>query len=352
MIWTERQAAGDNNMLWHNVSLDDLGTHVLALCGDTTLVNSGVYLSADGGETWECYHPNGLSSRTWWQCGALSANGSVVGAGVQEQDAGYGLEQGYVYISADSGATWPNHSWLGYWYDLASDSSGTRLIAASGYTANYGYLITSADGGATWTERQPAGGISIFWRSAASSDDGSRLVVCSVVRLYSSSNYGVTWTELQPLGNTDQLYGELAMDADGSHIIISILNASGAGRLFTSSDYGANWTERTPSGSGSMSWWSTASNADGSVLIVGSRSVAGHGLGEVYVSTDGGESWTVQPLDNAINCWETVAVSVTGTYFAAACDNGRLYTAGVITAPPVAHLFPWLGRFQLCHKVT
>lgn len=74
------------------------------------------------------------------------------------------------------------------WRSIASSSDGTKLAAVSGY------IYTSADSGATWTANTTSG--SRNWYSIASSADGTKLAaVVYGGYIYTSADSGVTWAE-------------------------------------------------------------------------------------------------------------------------------------------------------------
>jgi hypothetical protein len=57
-------------------------------------------------------------------------------------------------------------------YKYSSSSDGTKLVAVAGGFGSAGYIYTSADSGATWTQK----GTKQNWMSVASSSDGTKLV--------------------------------------------------------------------------------------------------------------------------------------------------------------------------------
>ena len=79
-------------------------------------------------------------------------------------------QEGYIYTSSDSGATWNKTGTQQFWLSVASSANGTNLVAGSD-----NYLYTSSDSGATWTQR----GAERHWQSVASSADGTRLFAVS-----------------------------------------------------------------------------------------------------------------------------------------------------------------------------
>ena len=141
-----------------------------------------------------------------------------------------------------------------YWRSIASSSDGSKLAAAVAYG---GSIYTSSDSGATWTEQTAAG--SRNWQSIASSSDGSKLTaVVSGGSIYTSSDSGATWTEQTTAGS--RYWYSIASSSDGSKLAAVVYGGS----IYTSSDSGATWTEQTTAGS--RNWQSIASSSDGSKL--------------------------------------------------------------------------------------
>jgi hypothetical protein len=82
------------------------------------------------------------------------------------------VNNGYVYASKDSGATWTEQTALGSrsWLASAISADGKRIAVGVG---SAGYIYISSDSGATWTEDDSLGQHS--WRSMEMSADGTRL---------------------------------------------------------------------------------------------------------------------------------------------------------------------------------
>jgi uncharacterized repeat protein (TIGR02543 family) len=205
------------------------------------------------------------------------------------------------------------------WYSLASDSTGTNLVAAAfGIYGTEGWVYTSTNGGVTWTARYPIVS-SMYWRAAASDADGSNLIVAAWSgRLYTSSNGGVDWTERKPAGNVDQNWQTVASDADGTNLIA----AAASGRIWTSSNSGANWTEQRPAGNVNGDWRGASSSSDGSVLLIGNYA------GRLYITTNGGTNWTeLTPAGAANKNWQGTACDGDGSNLIVGVEEGRLYTS-------------------------
>lgn len=205
------------------------------------------------------------------------------------------------------------------WYGLASDSTGTHLIAAAfGNWGTEGWVYTSTDGGTHWTIRYPSPN-SQYWRAAASSSDGSHLVVVTWSGLaYTSSDGGVNWTRVYPTGQNLQRLQTVASSADGSHLIVG----ASVGRVFTSSNGGVDWTERRPAGNIDGDWRGASSNADGSVLFIGNYD------GRLYRTANGGVTWTeLTPAGTGNHYWQGTACDGSGNHIIVGVEGGGLYTS-------------------------
>ena len=205
------------------------------------------------------------------------------------------------------------------WYSLASDATGSNLVAATfGTHGSEGWVYTSNNGGATWTIRYPIA-TSQFWRAAASDADGTNLIVCAWSgRLYTSSNGGASWTERQPAGAKDQRWQTVASDADGSNLIAG----ASSGRLWISSNSGDTWAETQPAGNVGGDWRGASSNSDGSTLLVGNYN------GRLYLTTNGGTGWTeLTPAGAADKNWQGTACDEDGSNLIVGVEGGRVYTS-------------------------
>jgi photosystem II stability/assembly factor-like uncharacterized protein len=205
------------------------------------------------------------------------------------------------------------------WYSLASDSSGTHLIAAAfGNWGTEGWVYTSTDSGAHWTIRYPSPN-SQYWRAAASDADGSNLIVIAWSGLaYTSSDGGADWTRRYPTGQAVQRLQTVASDADGSNLIVG----ASVGRVFTSSNGGVDWTERRPAGNVDGDWRGASSNADGSVMLIGNYD------GRLYGTTDSGNTWSELMPAGALNqYWQGTGCDADGSNLVVGVEGGRLYTS-------------------------
>jgi hypothetical protein len=324
--WVDRtQGTGGSGQLWTGVASDAAGAHLVAA---STLVIppgrlvDGVWTSSDASQTWAV---------TSLQTAGLSAVASSSTGTVLVAIEGLGDSGGSIWTSTDSGATWSNTSspsLLDSWGGVASDSTGTHLVAG----AAFGDIWTSSDSGATWIDQTasgPAHGQN--WVSIASDSTGANLVAVAgggIVAagpgatgdIWTSSDSGVTWTDRTSSGPAHDLsWGCVASDSTGNNLV-----AVGSG-IWTSADAGITWTQQTsPSSTGS--WVSVASDTTGTRLIAASGQIGG--TGDLWTSVDSGVTWTNETAGTsaAEQAWSGVASDATGAHLVAVVRGGDIWT--------------------------
>ena len=259
ITWTQQTTLG--SAYWQSVASSADGSKLVA--GIST---GYIYTSADSGATWtQRTSPN---SQLYWGAIALSGDGSqLVAADGYDTDT----NSGYIYTSPDLGVTWSVRPSVpeGSTFSIATSSDGTKMVAVQslGGQAVPAYIYTSTDSGVTWQARTSAG--SRYWVNVSSSADGTKLSASTNGTLYTSTNSGVTWTS-QTLPGSDFA----ASTADGSKMITAVQS----GYFSTSTNSGAAWTQQTSLGSGA--WRVMATSSDGSKLIIARTS--GSGVSMLY----------------------------------------------------------------------
>jgi len=133
------------------------------------------------------------------------------------------------------------------WSAIASSADGARLAA----TVSPGFIYTSADSGASWIEDATAGARN--WASIAMSADGQRLAAvegsktesyCSVQgSLWTSSDASASWTEQAGLGS--RCWRGVAMSGDGATVAAVVYQGS-IGSRRTTAPAGARQATRAP----------------------------------------------------------------------------------------------------------
>ena len=140
------------------------------------------------------------------------------------------------------------------WSSITSSANGSKLAAVDG---NNGSIYTSTDSGATWTEQTAAG--SRDWSSITSSADGTKLAAATYGgSIYTSTDSGATWSEQTAAGSRN--WRSITSSADGTKLVAVV----SGGSIYTSADSGTTWTEQTAAGS--RYWYSITSSADGTKL--------------------------------------------------------------------------------------
>jgi photosystem II stability/assembly factor-like uncharacterized protein len=153
-----------------------------------------------------------------------------------------------------------------------------------------GTLYRSSDGGNTWSEVSAVAGISFFDIEFAPDGTAYSGTQDSVRK---STDGGLTWATLNlGIGANDQVF-DVALDpSDSATIWAGIADAAGAQpvNVMRSTDGGATWTNRTPPLGTPISAHAIAvdpNNANTVIAVFGGD----FGGGEVWVTTDGGDSW-------------------------------------------------------------
>jgi hypothetical protein len=318
------QGTDASGQLWTAVASDSSGDHLVAT---STLVIppgnliSGFWTSTNAGRTWaSTTGPAGLGSI------ASNATGTVLVAA-----EGISTSGGEIWTSTNSGATWsdrPTTSLRDSWGCVASDSTGTQLFAG----AVFGDIWTSSNSGSTWTDQTPSGPAhGQNWVSMASDSTGTNLVAVagggSIVAgpgstgdIWTSSDSGATWMDQTPSGPAHDIYwASVASDSTGTNLI-----AVGAG-IWTSVNAGRTWTQQ-PAPSITGTWVSVASDSTGTHLVAASGQVGG--TGDLWTSSNSGVTWSNQTAGTSAGgqAWSAVASDSTGAHLVAVVRDGDIWT--------------------------
>lgn len=154
-----------------------------------------------------------------------------------------------------------------------------------------GTLYRSTDAGSTWAEVAPLNGISVFDIEFTATGAAYIGTQDSVRR---STDGGISWTLLNlNIGPNDQVF-DVALDPSNPlNIWAGIADATGAQsvNVMRSTDNGATWSNRTPPLAAPMSCRAIAVDPGNSNTVI---AVFGgdFGGGQVWTTTDGGDSWT------------------------------------------------------------
>jgi photosystem II stability/assembly factor-like uncharacterized protein len=189
--------------VWRSCTSSADGTKLVAAIYDGL-----IYTSTNTGTTWQT---NSTLVKNW-SCLASSADGTKLAAGASGDK---------IYTSTNAGLSWtaPFNCPVNSWNAIASSADGTHLVA----TCSSGTYISSNSGG-IWTTSK-IGGV-----SAASSADGSKLIICAnTANVCISTNFGISWVTNIFLNQT---CSSAALSADGDELVVG---ASGGGGLWVAS---------------------------------------------------------------------------------------------------------------------
>ena len=266
-----------------------------------------VQTSTDGGVSWT---DQTVLGNHQWNSVAMSATGQYILASI------YG---GDTYLSSDGGSNWTDIETLG---GPGLMSSGASVaMSADGqtlYVAGNGYdLYSSKDFGSSWQLHDT--GIT-GWGNLASSADGKYLVALNDGELYISSDYGRNFSAASgvPVGNLNAL----GLSADGSTIAVGGWH----GDVGISRDFGSTWTDETALGD--HFWYGFGLSADGSVIATGVNYDSDTNTGPMYISTDGGNTFTQQTNGVGNDNWQSFGVSADGTQVLAFGNQSGLNSLG------------------------
>ena len=269
-----------------------------------------IYISTDGGATWVMSAAAGSHP---WVAVATSADGMKLTA----VESGGGL-----YVSSDGGTSWneTNYISLNQYVSVASSADGTKLAVAT----DVGYIYTSLDGGATWKSRSFTG-LPAF-QGVVSSADGTRFAAIDGNYggyIYVSSDAGTTWaTTTAP--NSPIYYKSIASSADGTRLIVSSLYYGVNYIYVLSSALVATQTLSAPSASSVSSSGATLS---GSITFDGGGASTARGF---YWGT--ATSYGNTTVENGIFGISTFSTGISGlssctTYHVAAYSTNYVGTA-------------------------
>ncbi len=328
--WIDRTAGtAAASLSWTDVASDATGTRLVAVNRTGGVEPDGdIWTSSDAGATWINRTRGTQASGQGWTSVASDSSGTylvavtyVVGATQSE------TSQAGIWTSSDAGATWSQRTTM---IDtspyvvgptVASDSTGTHLVLAAGD------VWTSTDSGATWTD--PTAGTSAAakaWVDMASDSTGAHLVgVTAYSDIWTSSDSGSSWTnQTTETAASGAAWQGVASDSTGTHLVAvsqpyggSTATGLAGGDVWVSADSGATWTNRTQgTGASGNVWEGVASDATGARLVAASA----HGsANDIWTSADSGMTWTNETTGTAASGqqWVAVVSDATGSHVVA-----------------------------------
>ena len=346
--------------------------------------NGLLYRSADGAKTWQ----NMALPATPGQFEALAvdpedSSNLYVDVSVRGK-ANPGQQDNYFFRSADGGATWSETKLSGPPQLLVVDPASSNIVYAG-----IGGLFRSTDSGVTWS----ATSISTFVESISPDAHHAGVVYVTTHdgNIYKSTDYGATWTSLASSlppefnrllsiavdpNNSSVLWGTgegSCVGSNGLNFICGLVQSSDGGNTWQAIGSVKGWfknvvvdsrngniyaagedTTEAPkqvalvvkSTDGGNTWATittglskygvevhldpeNASNLYGEQANLPGTADLGPG-GGVYVSTDGGASWTLQPVDASQGQYDVVFGLATVSSKAASLSPPVISTNGVV----------------------
>ena len=276
--------------IWKDVASSSDGTYLLAVSTST------VYLSNNSGSSFSDITPP-LAEGDFFSCGAMDSDGSHIIVGEHN---------GRLWTSSDYGANWTERRYDGDkdrdYFAVASNSSGSQLIATDYYETSNPGLWISTDSGANWTDKTPGGAYSQLWQRVAMDDDGSHILAINYDptkrRVFLSTDNGTSWAEVDhpDAPGFKDFWTDVALDSDGSHLMMS---NSTSGRLYTSLDGGVTWERPAPSGLGTLNWLAVATISDGSIWLAVSFNSTDRIYQSSFAISYNRETWAEADLTSA-----------------------------------------------------
>jgi photosystem II stability/assembly factor-like uncharacterized protein len=319
--WTEITPSGRNGDMY-DVAVDPRNTNVLYLPRRAY----GIVKSADRGASWTPINEGLLNTTV-----SLIALGDPSGGAIYATSAG---GEG-TYKSTDYGNTWVNvtaggitHPWAD---ELAVSLTDPQTIWE---VADVGQFFVSHNRGITWTmtinPRQDGVGFragTVLAAVIAPSDSSIIYALKSGFGIFKSMNGGGSWVFLHQ-SKVDYTYG-LAVHPTNADIVFSGYSPKPFqdwAMVRRSTDGGVNWSTvlSMPHSSGITSV--AIDPQDPNTVYAGSTGYSAGGGGQIYHSTDGGDTWTpLNPHFTMLTVW------------------GQPQLIGDPANPSTAYAATWLG---------
>lgn len=295
--WTQTSAPITN---WTAIASSADGVKLVAVAS-----GGAIYTSTNSGASWA---PATNAPDQAWRAVASSADGNKLIAAVRG---------GGIYRSVDSGLTWTQTgASSNAWISITSSADGNKLAAVASIFPPPDFF-TSSDSGTTWITNgspSPLQPMETHWWLVAASAPS-----------WPQTNAGNSWTTNDIVGGTSS---SAASSADGSRLVVTGIVAGG-GRICLSTNSGLAWTQTNAPSVGPV-----ALSADGTKLVAAS-SVSYSNNFPIYVSTDFGVTWTTN-FPPGTNYWTGVVSSADGGKLAAIASGpggGGIWTLQTAPAP-------------------
>jgi len=278
---------------------EDADVRCLAAIGRSVIAgldDGGVFLSKDSGATWKTAN-SGLPDDVSVQC--LAASGEKLYLATPYDG---------MYLSTDSGTTWTkvHTDW--------SDRADVEFLAASGQVLLAdldGQSYLSIDGGATWTKLEFGQPDNEDVKILCFASNGARLFIgTALAGVLRSDDLGVTW---KPVNSGFPSEADITgLARIGKDLFVATREWPGRGNVLLRADGRASWE---PAGSGLPP--ETDINC---LAAAGTNLVVGTDKG-IFLSENRGQSWTLAGPDQP-DPPRVSSIEVIGTRVFAGTDRG------------------------------
>jgi photosystem II stability/assembly factor-like uncharacterized protein len=226
-----------------------------------------------------------------------------------------------IVYSNDYGITWqltntnigsgiPNNG-------ITSSNNCKYLVACAG-SKNF----QSDDYGVTWTSNTQT----LSLRSVSQSLSGKFVVGCSNTTIYTSNNYGRSnsWTTnplvLSNLSFSGQSFNAVKISGNGKKILVTILpNSDNTNSgIIISNDFGTSWSKcvNAPTGQNNpfLGVIASSENFQNLIVVETSDNRAVSSKGGIFISNDGGTSWSTALQNSNGKNWSSCRTTSSGQY--------------------------------------
>lgn len=192
---------------------------------------------------------------------------------------------------------------------IACNGDGRKIAATFVYSSGGQKIKISEDGGKTWSEKHTGSTSESFEQKGSMSVDGRVIAFCmSVIKV--SIDGGETWNSYDPDSAFGSYYG-VTVSRDGRAIVA----AHHGGKIWITLDGGSTWSS---GGSASKKWNSVTITDDLQTLYAVASDVTS-GPDHIYKSTNGGSTWS--QISSTADHYFGVDCSSDGTYVLVGRNN-------------------------------
>lgn len=292
--WISLKGIGTDNWSCISCQFKNTGNIVVGL----TLEEGGIYISNDSGLNW-LYKLNDIPHK--WKNISINYDGSIISA-IATDD--------YIYVSNDMGVSWTtNYKWKSVSTNKINGNYVVSLV-------ENGYLYLSTNSGKDWIKANTlnVNAIPRNWRSSYISDDGSKIsAVVFGGNIWQSFDYGNNWVD----NNITQNWSFISGYNNGNNQIAGVYN----GNIF---NYDNNqWSDISSQPDGFNGLLSNKKWIDGCADANGNNIYIMIEDGQIYKSTNK-YNFTISDTSLTANNWTSIS---TGGNYVIATTNSSIYTS-------------------------